>query len=588
MIDFVAQISFDGADKEKKLYLDCNRKASQKHHPIKSYQDEEVQIKYSMLGNYEFIKKTNDKKFLVFSCFNKADISNLKKSLKIRDIGTKSDLEILLDLYLEYGEDILKTLTFGFIFILIDYKNKTVKAYRDHIGIKNVCYYQLDKTIYFASSFKNLFKLSHLRHTLNQNKVKNFLKHIDHSASDTFTNEIKKVPPMNALEFCEGRINIYEYSKYEIDKGPTPHPSQIKELKRLLMNSVAIEEHSDHSKIGFLFSGGIDSSTIITFFRKQKRANEKIFSFSAQFNHIDKNIKHLIDETEFQNEILLLEDINEFSFDGENDSTLSNLDMYLEIVGQPFFFPNLYISNKAFKLACENNIGIMMNGSDGDSIISHGYEYLLELFYSLRWLKLYKEINSISKVRKQSKGFILDKIILKNISFKSFLHRSSKKKHLSAVMSNNHNKAIEIHSLLANHYGIEEKYPFYNRDVIEHCLNISPELKHKEGHSRYVLQQAVKGIVPEKIRTRTTKSNLGHALCIGYTNKDRNIIQEQLHEPHPFIKCAVSIDDLQKSFHNLLQDPRKYATRSMVPSKIFSYTILNKWLNDNFKRDSNA
>ena len=118
------------------------------------------------------------------------------------------------------------------------------------------------------------------------------------------------------------------------------------------------------------------------------------------------------------------------------------------------------MSQKAFELAYENNIGIVMNGSDGDSIVSHGYEYLIELFYSLRWLKLYKEISSTSKVRKQGMGFIIDKIILKNISFKNFLYRSSKKKHLSVVMSNNHNKAIEIHSLLASYYGIEERHPF--------------------------------------------------------------------------------------------------------------------------------
>ena len=67
------------------------------------------------------------------------------------------------------------------------------------------------------------------------------------------------------------------------------------------------------------------------------------------------------------------------------------------------------------------------------------------------------------------------------------------------MMSNNHNKAIEIQSLLASYYGIEERYPFYNREVIEYCINISPELKNKDGHSRYVLQKAVEGIVPEKL-----------------------------------------------------------------------------------------
>jgi asparagine synthetase B (glutamine-hydrolysing) len=200
------------------------------------------------------------------------------------------------------------------------------------------------------------------------------------------------------------------------------------------MQSVAIEESSNNSRIGFLFSGGIDSSTVITFFRKQKRANEEIFSFSAQYKHIDKNIKHLIDESEFQNEILKLDDVNEFSFNGEDESTLSNLDFYLEIIGQPFFFPNLYLPNRAFNLAKENNVSIVMNGNDGDGVVSHGYEYLLELFFSLRWVRLYREINATSKTRQQSKRFIFNQIILKNISFQSFIKRSSRKKHLESCI----------------------------------------------------------------------------------------------------------------------------------------------------------
>ena len=344
MIDFIAKISFDNTYKDKKLYLYPNLKAKQTSCLIRSYEDDKVQIKYSTQDKDEFIRKTNDKKFVVLAFIHKMDRANLKNYFKNNDIEMKSDPEILLDLYLEHGEEALKILSYGFIFILIDYKNNTVRAYRDHIGIKNLCYYKLGTSIYLASSFRNIFKLSHLHHTLNQNKVKNFLRHIDDSASDTFTNEIKKVPPMNALEFCGEQINIYKYSKYEINRIPMSHSNQVKELKRLLMNSVAIEEHSMHSKIGFLFSGGIDSSTIITFFKKQKRVSEKIFAFSAQYNHIDKNIKHLIDETEFQNEILQLEDVNEFSFNGEDDSTLSSLDFYLEIIGQPFFFPNLYVS----------------------------------------------------------------------------------------------------------------------------------------------------------------------------------------------------------------------------------------------------
>jgi asparagine synthase (glutamine-hydrolysing) len=587
MIDFVAQISFDGINQEKKLYLDTRSKNIPSPYSVKSYQDQKTQIKYCTSNINEFIKKTSDKKFLILAFICPEDRAKLRQILKIPDGDIKTDPELLLDLYLKHGEDQLKILSHGFVFIMVDYHNKTVKAFRDHIGIKNICYYQSDNTIYLSSSFKNLFKLSHLSHTLNQDKLNHFLKFNDVSPSDTFTNEIKKVPPMKALKFCEDKINIYKYSNYEINRSPVPHLNQIKGLKKLLMQSVAIEKFSNHSRIGFLFSGGIDSSTIISFFRKQKRAYEEIFSFSAQYKHIDQNIKHLIDESEFQNEILKLNDINGFPFNGEDESTLSNLEFYLEIIGQPFFFPNLYLTNRAFNIANENNVSIVMNGNDGDGVVSHGYEYLLELFFSLRWIRLYREINATSKTRQQSKRFIFNLIILKNISFHSFIKRSSRKKHLEVVLSNNHNKAIEIQTLLADHYGIEERYPFYNRDVIEYCINVSPELKNKNGQSRFILKEAIRGIVPEKIRTRTTKSNLGHALCIGYTNKDRAVIQEQFSEPHALIKDIIDIENLKKSWNSLLQNPRKYSTRSQIPSQIFSYTVLNKWLNMHFNESRN-
>ena len=586
MINFIAQISFDGINKENSLAIDNFSNRISGPYLVKSYQDKRTKIKYITSKTPQFIKKTNDKRFLVIANIFGEDRQKLRQFLKISDLDAKSDPELLLELYLKHGEDKLKILSHGFVFILVDYHKKIVKAFRDHIGIKNIYYYQSANSIYFSSSFKNIFKQSNLRHTLNYSKLKNFLNFNDFSPTDSFINEIKRVPPMHALMFYEkNKINIYQYSKYELINNLNPSEVQINGLKKLLIKSVSIEDSGNHSKIGFLFSGGLDSSTIISFFREQKSPSQEIYALSAQYNNIRKDIKHLIDESEYQNEIFKLENVNKFIFDGEDESTLTNLDFYLEAIGQPFFFPNLYIPNKAFNLANENNISIVMNGNDGDSVISHGYEYLLELFFSLRWIKLCKEINSTSKVRQQSKRFIFNNIILKNLSLKNLINRSSKNKHLKSMMSNNHNKAIEIQSLLANYYGIEERYPFYNREVIEYCINISPKLKNKDGHSRYVLQKAVEGIVPEKIRTRTTKSNLGHALCKGYTDKDQSIIQKQLDNPNPLIKKIININDLKKSWNDLLNNPRKYATRSTIPSRIFSYTVLNYWLNKNYKKN---
>ena len=132
---------------------------------------------------------------------------------------------------------------------------------------------------------------------------------------------------------------------------------------------------------------------------------------------------------------------------------------------------------------------------------------------------------------------------------------------------------------MADYYGIDERYPFYNKKLIEYCLSVSPDLKNKYGQSRYILKEAIKTIVPEKIRKRVTKANLGHALCWNFVNKDYEFIEMQISKPNPIIDELVNMEDLRRSWENMKTDTRKYATRSSVPSKIFSYVVLNRWLN---------
>ena len=99
MIDFIAKISFDNTYKDKKPYLYPNPKAKQTSRLIRSYEDDKVQIKYSTQAESEFIRKTNDKKFLVLAFIHEGDRANLNNNFKTNDIEMKSDPEILLDLY---------------------------------------------------------------------------------------------------------------------------------------------------------------------------------------------------------------------------------------------------------------------------------------------------------------------------------------------------------------------------------------------------------------------------------------------------------------------------------------------------------
>ncbi len=577
MINFIACIDFKGL-KEKNIYLESKYQDQTKQNFTKSYNNDFVLFRHN--GSDEnldlFIKE--HERFLVFAKIFEEDRIVLINKLGINENLNIKDSELMMEFYLKFGATGMQCLSNGFIFILIDLVKKNVMAFRDHIGIKNICYFHSGNSIYLSSSFKNLFNVNNKNFSLNLDKVDNFLNLKDSSNTNTFINEINKVPPSHFIEYHQDQIKVIQYSKYKLEDNLASVNDQINGLKNLLKKSVYIDRSCKHSKIGFTMSGGIDSSTVISFFKEFKDSVHKIFSFSAQYKHLDKKILNLIDESEYQNEINKSTDIHDTSFDGEDESTLSKLDFYLEVIGQPFFFPNLYLPNKAFSLASEKGVYLVMSGNDGDTVISHGYEYFQELFYNLKWIKLLKEIDVTSRLRKQSRRFIFKRIILDSFSLNSFFNFSAKKKHLDVICSSNHSKAIEIQGLLASYYGIEERYPFYNRELIEYCLNVTPDLKNKHGQARYILKEAIKGIVPEKIRKRVTKSNLGHALCRSFVEKDYELINAQLSKPNAVIRELIDLGDLQSSWENMKVDPRKYATNSSVPSKIFSYVVLNRWL----------
>ena len=63
-------------------------------------------------------------------------------------------------------------------------------------------------------------------------------------------------------------------------------------------------------------------------------------------------------------------------------------------------------------------------------------------------------------------------------------------------------------NLMSSRYGIEIKYPFFEKNLMQYCLSIPIDYKLKSGFNRHLLRKAMRGIVPDKVLLRKTKSNL--------------------------------------------------------------------------------
>src|SRR5205823_12681731 len=68
--------------------------------------------------------------------------------------------------------------------------------------------------------------------------------------------------------------------------------------------------------------------------------------------------------------------------------------------------------------------------------------------------------------------------------------------------------ALETADHSAAAFGVEPRYPFFDRRLIELCVAMPEEQKFAGGWSRYVFRRAMAGILPPEIQWRGTKGNL--------------------------------------------------------------------------------
>lgn len=537
----------------------------------------EKNLKISFLQNkFCYHKPSKNKNYFILSSISLRDRKRIIKKYDFINIE-KSDSEILLDLYLKFGSKIFKIFGSSFFFFYFNFDKKNALIARDHIGFNSIYYTKKDDSFFISSSLNNLKKNCGKNLKINYTILKKFLNLDAFSKDQTFYKNILKLPPSNVLEYKNNSISIFKYPKFKDLTLSESNASQIEGLKKKLKKAIIRKEELREDRVGFLFSGGIDSSTILSFFSKYDKKHIKLFAYAAKFNHIEGSIKNSIDESEFQSEILNTLDVEDRSYETEKLSTISNLDFYLDLIGQPFFFPNLYLSHEAFKKAKSDGVSKVFNGCDGDTVVSHGFEYFEELFLRFKWIKLYKQIGKLSKKVNLSKRSIFKRTVLGLLFYEKKLFFNSKDKHKQILSSPIHSSSIEVESLIANYYGVEEVYPFYNIDLINYCINVKPSLK-INGYPRNILREAIKGIVPDKIRKRTDKANLTHGVIYSFLNKDKDTIEKHLSNPHQDLKEIFDVSELKNSWNNLLNDPNKYSNFSNLPSQIFAYVVVNRWL----------
>ncbi len=184
------------------------------------------------------------------------EVTQLLPSYKFK---SKSDSEIIIPLYLLYGSAFIHKLRGMFSFVLYDMTKNIFLGVRDPFGITSL-YYAIDNNRVIISS--ELKSLTHL------------------------SNNIKVFPPGHV--FINNTFFNYYKPKWLIDTQNNPiilstEQLNFKELQNKFINSVYSHISLSDQPIGFLLSGGLDSSLVVAianYLKKNKKINNDIYTFT--------------------------------------------------------------------------------------------------------------------------------------------------------------------------------------------------------------------------------------------------------------------------------------------------------------------
>jgi len=199
---------------------------------------------------------------------------------------TKSDAEIIIHLYEEYGENCLEYLRGMFAFALWDEKRKRLFIARDRIGKKPIYYYNKNGKFVFASEIKAILEFPEYRKEINFEGI-NYLFAYDWWIPWSYTafKDIYKMEPAAYFIIENGKLTEEKYwipdFKNKIKKR---EKEIIEEFYGLINESVRLRLRSD-VLLGALLSGGVDSSSIVAI---MKDYVSKVITFSIGFEEKGK------------------------------------------------------------------------------------------------------------------------------------------------------------------------------------------------------------------------------------------------------------------------------------------------------------
>lgn len=191
--------------------------------------------------------------------------------------------DILIYLYNEFGEDMLKHINGVFSIAIYDKNNDKLFLCKDRLGTRPLYYYMNDKCFIFASRIKDILD-SGVDAILSESElIEMFALGPAHNPSKTYFKDIFDVQAGNYIIYSKNILNCHEYWDLKEKECSDSFDEILYNVKYLVDDSIQRQLMDDSSS---MLSGGLDSSIIVSIARQKKK---ELKTFSVEYKDNDKD-----------------------------------------------------------------------------------------------------------------------------------------------------------------------------------------------------------------------------------------------------------------------------------------------------------
>ena len=199
------------------------------------------------------------------------NFKELKEALlkKKHVFKTKTDTEVILHGYEQWGEKLPSHLRGMFSFAIWDKNKNELFMARDGFGIKPLYYAKFNDTFMFASEPKAFLAHPDFEKKLNTDILSAYLCFNSVPTSETFFKGVYRLDPGSYLIYKDGKIKTNSFFKLEFKEKNDDMDKIVDNIDKAMKNSVEYHQISD-VEVGSFLSSGIDSSYIVSLAKPDK------------------------------------------------------------------------------------------------------------------------------------------------------------------------------------------------------------------------------------------------------------------------------------------------------------------------------